>query len=186
MRKLAMGLSVAFLAATAGLGLSGATALAAGASTASTPQPTATSTAGQDPVAQVVTTSGFGPITPAPDGTYCRTGWEQKNAEDVFGIILVWYKMTTYFCYNYVTVTSHSTNVNGGTTGTGAAAGWSYEGTPDGINFHCYVAAGSTRQCSGNQEEAQGQFHACQGGYCYANWSPTITESENYHGVFYG
>jgi hypothetical protein len=186
MRRLVLGLSAAFLAVTAGLSLSGSTALAATGSTAQAPQPAATAPAGQDPVVTVTTTSGFSPAAPSPDGTYCRTGWEQKNGEDSVGIILVWYKMTTYFCYNYATVTSHSTNVSGGTTTTGGIGGWSYQGTPDGINFHCYVAAGSTRNCSGNQEEAQGQFHACQAGYCYANWSPTITESENYHGTFYG
>jgi hypothetical protein len=50
MRKLALGLSVAFLAVTAGLGMSGSTAFAAAASTVKAPQPAATAPAGQDPM----------------------------------------------------------------------------------------------------------------------------------------
>jgi hypothetical protein len=186
MRKLALGLSGAFLAVTAGLSLSGATAFAATGNTVQAPQPAATTPAGQDPVATVTTTSSLSPATPMPDGTSCRTGSQMKKANDAYGFELAWYTMTTYFCYDNVTVTYHSTHVSGGTTTLGGVGGWSYNGTPDGINFHCYVAAGSTRNCSGNQEEAQGQFQACQAGYCYDTWSPTITESENYHGTFYG
>ena len=185
MRRLALALSVVFLAVTATLTLSGSSAFAA-ASTAQAPQSATTAPAGQDPGVTVVTTSSLGPEIAMPDGTYCRTGSQTKQINDIYGFELAWYTMTTYFCYNYVIVTTHSTNVTGGTTTLGGIGGWSYLGTPDGINFHCYVAGGGTRACSGNQEEAQGQFQACQAGYCYDTWSPTITESENYHGQFYG
>ena len=66
MRRLVLGLSAAFLAVTAGLSLSGSTALAATGSTAQAPQPAATAPAGQDPVVTVTTTSGFSPATPSP------------------------------------------------------------------------------------------------------------------------
>jgi hypothetical protein len=186
MRKLALGLSAAFLAVTAGVGMSGSTAFAATASTVKAPQPAATAPAGQDPIVTVVTTTTTGPTNVLTNGNHCTSGSQTKKGYDALGFELTWYTMTTDFCYDYVTVTSHETHVTGGTTTLGGVGGWTYKGTPDGINFHCYVAAGSSRQCSGNQEEAQGQFQACQGGYCYDNWSPTITESENYHGTFYG
>ena len=184
MRRLAMALSVVFLAVTAALSLSGASAFAA-ASTAKAAPPTATAATGQDPIATEITTSSTGPETTMPDGTRCKTGTKTKTGNDPYGFALAWYQMTTYFCYNGDIVTYHSTQVNGGITTLGAIGGWAYNGTPSGINFHCYVAHGSTENCSGNQEEAQGQFQACQAGYCYSNWSPTITESETYKGTFY-
>jgi hypothetical protein len=141
-----------------------------------------------DNITSTADTTGAGSVKCTGSGSKevcCQTQWHEKDAADSVSVILAWYRMTTYYCWNFKTVTYHSTSVTAGITTTGAAGGWQYDGTPDGIHFHCYVASGSTRNCSGNQEQAQGQFKACLA-KCYSSWSPTITESENYLGAFFG
>jgi hypothetical protein len=93
-----------------------------------------------------------------------------------------WYEMDTYFCWNGVIVTYHSTSTKYGTTVVGKAEGWQFDGQGE-LGFHCYVAVGSTRNCSGNTEYRQGHFSLCvpQVG-CRVGWDPTIQEWENYHG----
>jgi hypothetical protein len=121
----------------------------------------------------------------ASAGSLCRTGWAKLSYKDVFGIVLFWYKMTTYWCYNGAIVTTHSTSENAGVTATGSATGWSYLGVIE-RSFHCYVASGSTRSCSGNFEDSQGSFQACIAKIgCYASKQPYIYEKENYKGEFF-
>lgn len=93
-----------------------------------------------------------------------------------------WYRMSTYFCWNGTIVTYHYTTTSGGTTAYGAAGGWHFNSEGD-LGFHCYVAVGSTKNCSGNTEIRQGHFSDCvlKVG-CVQNWDPTIQEWENYHG----
>ncbi len=78
--------------------------------------------------------------------------------KDVLDIILTSFHMVTYFCWDNVTVTSHDTSVGYGITGTGHATGWEWIGDT-GIDFYCYKASGSTRNCSGNSESSRGYFY---------------------------
>jgi hypothetical protein len=95
-----------------------------------------------------------------------------------------WYKMTTYWCWNGVIVTTHHTYQTHGITTFGSAEGWTYNGQSSG--WWCYVASGSHRNCSGNTEWAQGDFQDCVVKVgCIGNWNPFIQEWENYHGGFY-
>jgi len=73
------------------------------------------------------------------------------------GITIFWLKMVTTWCYNYVTVTSHSTTLYWGVTTTGTLTGWYSLYNPI-YSFACYVASGSSRNCSGNHERAQEDF----------------------------
>jgi len=97
-----------------------------------------------------------------------------------------WFKMTTHWCWNGLTVKSHTTNETAGVTAFGSVEGWAYNGiVPGSDGWYCYVAKGSSRNCSGNTEYAQGAFSDCQYGVCIAHWSPFIQEWENYHGGFF-
>jgi hypothetical protein len=121
-------------------------------------------------------------------GNSCRSDFFSWNLTQApFGWpVLAWYKMTTYYCWNGVIVTSHSTREDGGVTASGSAAGWTYNGNVNGsVGWNCYIAYGSTRQCSGNTEYAQGSFQDCLIKFgCVDNWYPQIQEWENYHGQF--
>jgi hypothetical protein len=118
-------------------------------------------------------------------GNFCKTAWVSVSYKDIFRIVLFWYKMTTFWCYNGRTVTTHSTSENAAVTGTGSATGWSYHGVIE-RSFHCYVASGSTRNCSGNFEDSQGSFQACLVKVgCYASKQPYFHEEENYRGQFF-
>lgn len=116
----------------------------------------------------------------ATAGDPCFTISRQENANDEFGITLFWFKMQTSWCWDYRTVTRHTTRIYWGVTGTGDAVGWAYINN-SGIYFDCYIAPGSTRQCSGNNEDATASFlnlftmQACL---------PYISMSETYRGQF--
>jgi hypothetical protein len=114
-------------------------------------------------------------------GDPCRTSSRQQNAKDFFGITLFWFKMQTRYCWDNRTVTYHRTTISWGVTGPGAAVGWAYISN-SGIRFNCYVASGSTRQCSGNHEWATASFHnVVTRQVCL----PHIDEWENYRGQFF-
>ncbi len=97
---------------------------------------------------------------------------------------LAWFTMDTYFCWNGKIITTHSTSEKGQATGPGQTIGWSYNGTISGsVGWYCYVANGSSTNCSGNEEYAQGSFSQCEIKYgCIASWQPYIAEWENDHG----
>jgi len=108
----------------------------------------------------------------------CETYTVTVFNKDVLGIILFSFHMVTYFCWNNLIVTYHDTSVGAGVTGTGTATGWEYTGD-NGIDFYCYKAGGSTRNCSGNSESSTGAFYNfLLGEHC----SDFINQFENYKG----
>lgn len=121
-------------------------------------------------------------------GNPCRTRtFERDLVQAPFNWpTLAWFKMRTFWCWNGSIVTTHTTNVNGGTTAPGAALGWDYAGVVSGSEgWHCYVASGGTRPCSGNTEYAEGKFTDCVPGHCIGSWFPFIQQWENYHGGYF-
>jgi hypothetical protein len=114
-------------------------------------------------------------------GDPCRTGWAQVTYRDVFGITLWWFRMTTSWCYNGSIVTSHTTTVSHDVTGTGTATGWAWGGR-SAVSFNCYVASGSSRNCSGNHESDTAQFDYIPiPSVCVVK----LQEWENYRGEFF-
>jgi hypothetical protein len=103
--------------------------------------------------------------------TSCINGITHRVTISDYGVVIAWLQMTTNFCYNHVIVTSHTTKVTHFTV-------WSYAPSP--YSFVCYVASGSTRQCSGNQETEDDGFYsgniACD---------IRIQETENYRGQWW-
>lgn len=190
MRRLVLHGTVCVLAAAglvgASAGPAGATAPAAPAASVQQLRVTATDpVATPDTVATVDTETTTMAEANDNTGNFCRTGWVKLSYRDVFGVVLFWFKMTTYWCYNFQVVTTHSTSETAGITATGSATGWSYRGIIE-HSFHCYVASGSTRSCSGNFEDAQGSFQACLITIgCYASKQSYIHEEENYKGQFF-
>ncbi len=114
-------------------------------------------------------------------GDPCNTAQRQENGTDVFGIVLFWFKMQTSWCWDYRIVTSHTTRIYWGVTGPGAAVGWAFINHSP-IHFHCYVAYGSTRDCSGNHEDATASFLNV---VTLQTCLPFISEDENYRGQFF-
>jgi hypothetical protein len=114
-------------------------------------------------------------------GDPCNTAQRQENGTDVFGIVLFWFKMQTSWCWDYRIVTSHTTRIYWGVTGPGAAAGWAFINHSP-IHFHCYIAYGSTRDCSGNHEDATASFLNV---VTLQTCLPFISEDENYRGQFF-
>lgn len=128
-------------------------------------------------------------VVPAPDNTagdpcvtdtYTRYLIDEATQQEV-----VYFAMHTYWCWDNKTVTSHTTWETGGVTTLGGMEGWTYQGH-DATLFHCYAAYGSSRTCSGNYEEDQGNFQECilRVG-CVGTWNPTIQMWENYQGKWY-
>lgn len=135
----------------------------------------------------VTTTEGPTILSTNSAGDPCATrSFERDLVEAPFGWPEdAWFKMTTYWCWNNVIVTYHNTYETGGVTTFGALEGWSYNGVGS-SGWYCYRASGSTRNCSGNTEYAQGSFSACVFKVgCIANWYPFIQEWENYRGGFF-
>ena len=122
----------------------------------------------------------------APDGSHCKTvSWGRQAVDAVTGARLASFTMHTHFCYNFTSVTSHSTWVTEDITTYGAINGWNYNGD-SGITFNCYQAQGSTRPCSGNHEVDQGFFQACVAVLgCDESWNPIINMRENYKGEWF-
>jgi hypothetical protein len=133
------------------------------------------------------------PVTDSTDaaGHPCRTRATTATltAAPIGWPELAWFKQTTYWCWNGSIVTTHTTSLNAGTTSSGAATGWTYDGVVDGSKgWHCYLANGGTRPCSGNTEYAEGAFtdcfqpvHQCPIG----SWYPFVQQWENYHGGYF-
>ena len=91
--------------------------------------------------------------------------------------------MTTTWCWNGITVTSHTTVLAWGTTTLGHAAGYTGLGNPA-FSFNCYVAAGAPTGggCSGNHEVATEAF---LNGIDRSEVDLTINQEENYKGQFF-
>ncbi len=128
-------------------------------------------------------------VTYAAGSTIANGCGNDFNEDDLYAAPfnwpeLAWFTMNTYFCWNGRIVTYHSTNIQGQATGPGSATGWAYQGTiASGTGWYCYVANGSTVNCSGNEEYAQGNFTDCVLKYgCIGNWQPYIAEWQNYKG----
>lgn len=115
---------------------------------------------------------------PSKAGDPCSTGQRVVTAYDYLDLELFWSKMQTSWCWDYRTVTSHTTNVYWGRTTLGEIDGWQMENV--GRYFECYVASGSTRECSGNHEIAQ--FDWFNG---TSECIQAIQEWENYRGEFF-
>ena len=109
-----------------------------------------------------MTTSTAGP-TLSSATVHCKTSTLKGNVVSEPGgwPILAWFQQSTYWCYNGKTVTSHKTTYRAGVTASGTLAGLSYTGIVAGTEgWHCYVAAGSHVNCSGNTEYAEGDSRA--------------------------
>jgi hypothetical protein len=110
--------------------------------------------------------------------TPCKTVTFQRNYTGA-GITIAWLKMVTTWCYNNVIVTSHSTILYWGVTAYGSALGWYIQHSTPNYSFNCYVASGSTRNCSGNHEATK-QFW--RNGSAGVGLALTVVESETYKG----
>jgi hypothetical protein len=108
----------------------------------------------------------------------CKTVTFQRNYTGA-GIMIAWLKMVTTWCYNNVIVTSHSTILYWGVTAFGSGLGWYIQHATPNYSFTCYVASGSTRNCSGNHEATK-QFW--RNGSAGVGLALTVNESEAYKG----
>jgi hypothetical protein len=114
----------------------------------------------------------------ASNGDPCKSGYEQVNNNDVFGITLFWFRMNTTWCYNGLTVTSHTTTLHQGVDLTGEIGGWEWIGN-SAISFHCFVTEQNTRKCAGNFESAHGYFYNVDDGFSCNDY---IYEEQYYNG----
>jgi hypothetical protein len=147
--------------------------------------PVTTTADTQDPVASVDVTSGSDAAPNDSIGNPCATGWAMLSYKDAVGVVLFWFKMTTDWCYNFSIVTYHDTKTYFGITFTGSAGGWAFDKIIE-ATARCYVAYGSTRNCSGNYEDREGNFRACVVVIgCYDSAQPYLQEWETYQGNFY-
>ena len=129
------------------------------------------------------TTSGIS-AAPARAGDPCRTSWTKVVHYQPAGVRAWTFKATTRWCWNGLTVTYHKTTWSQNVTWTGYhiddqgwQGGWK--------TFNCYVAAGSTRKCSGNHEVVVGNFGTNSGTVGGgAGLRVSIQQWENYHGVY--
>jgi hypothetical protein len=111
--------------------------------------------------------------------TSCATRQSSENFTDGFGNVFFWIRMNTHWCWNGVIVTGSSTSLYWGVTTLGNILGWHSEYNPQ-YTFNCYVAAGSTRNCSGNHEWMQEDFVGTPPEDCYLH----INQAEAYKGEF--
>lgn len=119
-------------------------------------------------------------ITVGGTTTYCKWLYATYLLNTSF-IHVATYSMDTYFCYNDVIVTTHTTTEYGSVTSAGSLIGWNYTGTIA-REFNCYTA-GDGHSCSGNHEEAEGKFRLCVFKIgCVGSWYPIINEYERYKG----
>jgi hypothetical protein len=148
-----------------------------------TAAPSATGTADAGVAADVTTGNDSAGTDSAGDP--CETSWAKETEHDALGFTLFWFKLSTYWCWNYSIVTYHNTYSSYNITTLGGDSGWVYNGT-DGIHFNCYIASGSTRKCSGNYESTTAYFQDCIVKYgCVQNVYFYIEEWENYKGQFF-
>jgi hypothetical protein len=145
----------------------------------SSPQPDS-----PDPNTQPVSFTMTGDTTAAGTdnaGDPCYNSYFQYNNKNIFDVTLFWFRMNTSWCENGEIVTSHNTTLHSGVDLTGEVGGWEHIGNSS-ITFHCYIAYGSTRSCSGNFESANGYFYnTVVGESCHDH----IYEEENYKGEFF-
>jgi hypothetical protein len=119
--------------------------------------------------------------TRVPSVNRCDNKSSRVVAKDLFGIELLYFRMSTHWCWNFKIVTYHSTTAVATVTGPGATVGWRITNVSS-IHFECYVAAGSKLQCSGNREQATADFqNRFTGQRCHAS----ITQAQNYKGQFF-
>lgn len=126
------------------------------------------------PGVKVSATSGHVATPANAGGDPCFTSWTQVTYSSL-GLAQFWIRMTTKWCENGLTVTSHSTSV---TQDHGVR--WNYY--PGSVSFNCYVAAGSARSCSGNHEHLTGANYL--NGDLNITCFPSIAEWENYKGQY--
>jgi hypothetical protein len=114
--------------------------------------------------------------------TRCATRQSDETFTDGLPTMdtLFWVKMKTTWCWNGITVTSHSTILYWGVTTLGKIYGYSSLYNPA-YRFNCYVASGSRRNCSGNHEWMQEDFVGTPPRDCYLS----IDQEENYKGQFF-
>ncbi|HLG60594.1 MAG TPA: hypothetical protein VKY19_01595 [Ktedonosporobacter sp.] len=117
----------------------------------------------------------------AAASTHCATRQSSETLNDGFGNVLDWLRMTTTWCWNGLTVTSHKTVLAWGVTTLGNITGDSALFSPD-FSFNCYVASGSNRGCSGNHEVATEKF---DNAFLKNGIAITVNEWENYKGQFF-
>jgi len=191
-----VGVLVALVAALLTVPIAGSVAYAAPApaTTVVTPNGTTIVTTVTNPtpdvqdglVASDELTNGSDTPTVGTAGTRCETSWVRVTERNAVHITLYWFQLNTYWCWNGVTVTYHRTYPTWDITTLGGDVGWQYRGIPDGIQFNCYVASGSNRNCSGNHEAATAHFELCVLRIgCVQNTYIHIEEWENYHGQFF-
>jgi hypothetical protein len=89
--------------------------------------------------------------------THCTTKQSSESDGNVSAVTLIWISMKTSWCWNNSIVTSSHTVLSWGVTTWGNLGGWYTVGKPK-YTFNCYVASGSTRNCSGNHEWMQEEF----------------------------
>jgi hypothetical protein len=108
----------------------------------------------------------------------CKTVTFQRNYTGA-GITIAWLKMVTTWCYNNVTVTSHTTILYWGVTAFGSGLGWYIQHSTPNYSFNCYVASGSTCNCSGNHEATK-QFW--RDGSAGVGLALTVSDFSRYQG----
>ena len=117
----------------------------------------------------------------ALNGNPCATGWLGMSRSEL-GNVVYTFKASTYYCWNGVIVTYHSTSFYWSVTSWGYAFG---DNWVDGwILFHCYVAQGSRTNCSGNDEQSIGNFGSNSGEGGAGN-QIDINQWENFHGQYF-
>lgn len=130
-------------------------------------------------------TTGASPAIGGGRGPGCTTMYGAETVSDTFGINLFTFWLYTYWCWNDVIVTTHTTWPTFTHTATGVA--WNYDGLVDGIAFHCYTA-GDGYSCSGNWEHAKakitGPSLTIKGIGLTSVVYPWITETERYAGGY--
>ncbi|HKT03149.1 MAG TPA: hypothetical protein VJT31_26775 [Rugosimonospora sp.] len=120
---------------------------------------TATAAPAAAAVPVITTQTGTEATAPAPDtaaATQCSTIWIGVSSSLAGNMLWNW-RQTTTFCYNGVTVTSHSTSYSWQITSWGSVSGYAWQGLAYNQS-NCYVASGSTRNCSGNYVSLAGVF----------------------------
>ena len=115
------------------------------------------------------TTTGQTTITSVNATTYCSTTPADAVHGSYFGIVMWWIKMVTTWCWNGITVTSHSTSVTHWTS-------INFNGAP--LTFTC------PNGCRENSESISNSpmfwFQSGNGGYA---WNVHLWQNEFYNGA---
>jgi|ERR1700677_3582768 hypothetical protein len=165
------------IAALAALAFSAGPAFAStGLSTASAPQ-TVTTVHGDQTTSVTSSTRAATPLA----GNPCSTGELTVTIYQLGNELYSW-EASTYYCWNGVIVTYHSTTDYWHVTSLGYLDGSNYQDSY--VLFHCYVAEGGTAGCSGNDEQSYGSFGSNSGEGGAGN-TVDINQWENYHGQYF-